>query len=91
MEIETGIKEDLINQQKKDTQKWFQLLIQKSEYVGELFSIDYENAKIQIHDTERQKVGGIPSLSFLIATRIDRSIRVILISEQKMHHLFCFV
>lgn len=71
MEIETGIKEDLINQQKRDTQKWFQQLIQKSEYVGELFSIDYENAKIQIHDTERQKVGGIPSLSFLIATRID--------------------
>ncbi|MDW7727153.1 MAG: hypothetical protein SCH70_08615 [Candidatus Methanoperedens sp.] len=71
MTIEKGIKNDLENLQKKDAQKLFQQLIQKSEYVGELFSINYENAKIQIHDTERQKVGGIPSLSFLIATRID--------------------
>lgn len=71
MTIEKGIKNDIENLQKKDAQKLFQQLIQKSEYVGELFSINYENAKIQIHDTERQKVGGIPSLSFLIATRID--------------------
>ncbi|NJD52725.1 MAG: DUF87 domain-containing protein [Candidatus Methanoperedens sp.] len=71
MTIEKGITKDLETIQKKDAQKWFQQLVQKSEYVGELFSINYENAKIQIHDTERQKVGGIPSLSFLIATRID--------------------
>ena len=43
----------------------------KREYVGELFSINYEDAKVQIHDHERKKVGGIPSLSFLIATRVD--------------------
>jgi hypothetical protein len=56
-----------------DAQKWFQMLIQKEQYVGELYSINYETAKVQIHDTERQKesVGGIPSLSFLIATRVD--------------------
>ncbi len=71
MTIEEGISKDLETIQKKDAQKWFQQLVQKSEYVGELFSIDYENAKVQIHDNERQKVGGIPSLSFLIATRID--------------------
>ena len=66
-----GIAKDLETTQKKEAQKWFQKLIQKDEYVGELFSIDYENAKVQIHDHERQKVGGIPSLSFLVATRVD--------------------
>jgi len=71
MTIEQGIANDLKTIQKKDAQQWFKKLIQKSEYVGELFSINYENAKIQIHDNERQKVGGIPSLCFLIATRVD--------------------
>lgn len=74
MAIEQGIANDLENIQKKDTNKWFKKLIQKSEYVGELFSINYESAKVQIHDHERQKVGGIPSLSFLVATRVDTDI-----------------
>lgn len=71
MTIDQGIANDLQNIQKKDVKNWFGQLIQKSEYVGELFSINYETAKIQIHDTERQKVGGIPSLCFLVATRVD--------------------
>jgi len=71
MEIEKGIEKDLETIQKRNTQKWFRKLIQKNEYVGELFSINYESAKVQVHDNERQKVGGIPSLSFLVATRID--------------------
>ena len=49
----------------------FQELIQENAYVGDLFSINYETACIQIHDSYRKAVGGIPSLSFLIATRID--------------------
>ncbi|MBD3329644.1 DUF87 domain-containing protein [Candidatus Dojkabacteria bacterium] len=71
MDIEKGITEDLKNIQKRDAKRLFTLLIQKNEYVGELFSINYESAKVQIHDNERKKVGGIPSLSFLVATRID--------------------
>ncbi|MBW1613097.1 MAG: DUF87 domain-containing protein [Deltaproteobacteria bacterium] len=71
MDIEKGIAKDLETIQSKEAQKWFQKLVQKSEYVGELFSINYENAKVQIHDHEREKVGGIPSLSFLVATRVD--------------------
>lgn len=71
MTIEKGIAKDIENLHNNDAKKWFQKLIQKSQYVGELYSINYETAKIQIHDTERQKVGGIPSLSFLIATRVD--------------------
>ncbi|HEU4561999.1 MAG TPA: DUF87 domain-containing protein [Longimicrobium sp.] len=45
-------------------------LIQREQYVGEVFSLGYETALVQIHDKHRQDVGGIPSLSFLIATRL---------------------
>lgn len=69
--IEQGITKDLETIQSKEAQKWFQKLIQKGEYVGELFSINYEHAKVSIHDHHRQKVGGVPSLCFLVATRVD--------------------
>jgi DNA helicase HerA-like ATPase len=49
----------------------FSKLIQKGQYVGEVYSIGYETALVQIHDSFRRDVGGIPSLSFLIATRIN--------------------
>lgn len=45
-------------------------LIQENQYVGEVYSLGYESALVQIHDFYRQKVGGIPSLSLLIATRL---------------------
>lgn len=69
--IEKGIAEDIEILEKKDAKKHFQKLIKKKQYVGELYSINYENANVLIHDNERQIVGGIPSLSFLIATRTD--------------------
>lgn len=47
-------------------------LIQPDQYVGEVFSLGYETALVQIHDAHRRKVGGIPSLAFLLATRIER-------------------
>jgi hypothetical protein len=40
---------------------WLTKLIQPAEYVGELFSINYETARIIIHDKQRQDVGGIPT------------------------------
>lgn len=46
-------------------------LIQAAQYVGEVYSMGYETALVQIHDFHRRRVGGIPSLSFLIATRLD--------------------
>ena len=45
-------------------------LVEADAYVGEVFALGYEEALVQIHDFYRQKVGGIPALSFLIATRI---------------------
>jgi DNA helicase HerA-like ATPase len=45
-------------------------LIEGEAYIGEVFSVGYEEALVQIHDYNRQQVGGIPALSFLLATRI---------------------
>ena len=69
--IEQGISASLETLQIDSAKSIFQNLIQPSQYLGELYSINYESSKVQIHDSDRQKVGGIPSLSFLIATRIE--------------------
>jgi DNA helicase HerA-like ATPase len=44
--------------------------VEGDAYVGEVYSIGYDEALVQIHDYNRQQVGGIPALSFLIATRV---------------------
>ena len=46
-------------------------LFDAEAYVGEVFSLSYETALVQVHDFHRRQVGGIPALSFLVATRID--------------------
>src|SRR5258705_4537825 len=51
-------------------------LIEEDAYVGEVFSPGYEDSLVQIHDFHRGKVGGIPALSFLLATRLAPSIAV---------------
>src|SRR5882672_10484661 len=45
-------------------------VVEEKAYVGEVYSLGYEDALVQIHDFHRQQVGGIPALSFLIATRV---------------------
>lgn len=45
-------------------------LIQTEQYVGEVVNLAYEEAKIQINDAYRRKVGGVPAQCFLIASRI---------------------
>ena len=45
-------------------------IVDDKAYVGEVYSLGYEDALVQIHDFHRQQVGGIPALSFLIATRV---------------------
>lgn len=59
------------DQYKKDAKQWFSKLIQEDQYIGDLYATNYEEAKVLVHDTYREKVGGIPSLCFLIATRIN--------------------
>ena len=71
MGIEQGLNSRIDKDRKLETQHWFKKLIQPNNVVGDLYSINYETARVIIHDTNRHKVGGIPSLSFLIATRIN--------------------
>jgi hypothetical protein len=73
MSIQVGIENRRENDKQVESQKWFQKLIQPDQYVGDIYSINYETARVIIHDFYREKVGGIPSLSFLIATRVDPS------------------
>lgn len=54
-----------------EAQRIFGELIQSGQRVGDVFSISYEHAIVQIHDKHRQDVGGIPGLCFLIATRVN--------------------
>lgn len=70
MSFENSI--DVFNddQYAREAKKIFSELIQEEQYIGDIFSINYESSKILIHDFYRKKVGGVPSLSFLIATRI---------------------
>lgn len=46
-------------------------LVDDRAYVGEVYSLGYNEALVQIHDFDRQRVGGVPALSFLIATRLS--------------------
>lgn len=71
MSIEDGIAKSIGRNKSAEAREWFKKIIQKEQYVGDLFSINYETAKILIHNYHRHRVGGIPSLSFLIATRVN--------------------
>ncbi len=44
-------------------------LIQPDNYVGEVVTLSFEEAVVQVHDHQRQRVGGLPSQAFLVATR----------------------
>ena len=68
--VEQGIATRRTTDKLVETKQRFKKLIQTREQVGDLYSINYETARIIIHDSARQQVGGIPSLCFLIATRI---------------------
>jgi hypothetical protein len=63
------IEQDQQNSVQSTTASILNQLVQPGQYVGEVYSIGYETALVQIHDRHRQDVGGIPSLSFLVATR----------------------
>lgn len=48
-------------------------LIQTENFVGRIYSIDYENALVLTNDAWKQKVNGVPQNAFLIATAIEPS------------------
>lgn len=71
MSIQKGISQANENKHNDQSKHWLQKLVQEKQYIGELYSINYETAKVIIHDYQKNKVGGVPSLSFLIATRVN--------------------
>lgn len=76
-DIEHGISNSIKTTKETEAKKWFSKIIQREQYVGELYSINYDTANVIIHNFHRQKVGGISSLSFLIATRLTPDNKVI--------------
>jgi hypothetical protein len=53
----------------EETNRLLGALIQPEQCVGHVYSMSYGTALVQVHDYQRGKAGGIPGLSFLIATR----------------------
>lgn len=70
MTLLSTIKQNEQNRDAIEAKNILTSLIQADQYVGDVYSIGYEFANVQIHDFYKKNVGGIPSLCFLIATRI---------------------
>lgn len=68
--IQQAFATDQTRSLERQAQELFAELLQPDQYVGEVFSLGYDAALVQIHDFNRRRVGGIPSLCFLVATRI---------------------
>jgi len=66
--LNTTFQKDQTRSAGEVAQEKFQQLIQPTQYAGEVYSIGYEYTTVQIHDHHCQKVGGIPSLCFVIVT-----------------------
>ncbi|MXX13185.1 MAG: DUF87 domain-containing protein [Gemmatimonadetes bacterium] len=69
-DTESVIREYETGEEQRQAQQLLGSLVQADQYVGEVYSLGYETALVQIHDFHRREVGGIPSLCFLIATRL---------------------
>ncbi len=67
---ESVIRDYETGEEQRQAQQLLGSLVQAEQYVGEVYSLGYETALVQIHDFHRREVGGIPSLCFLIATRL---------------------
>src|SRR4051812_14969728 len=57
----------------KEAGSKLQGLVEAEAYVGEVVSLGYHDAIVQIHDYHRKQVGGIPALCFLVGTRVTTS------------------
>lgn len=57
--------------EQEDAKHLLGCLVQKDQYVGETLRMDFRNITVQVHDHHRKTVGGIPHLSYLVASRIQ--------------------
>jgi hypothetical protein len=70
-QLATQLPQDVLPQPVRDAGEVLRGLIDADAYVGEVVSLGYSDAILQIHDFHRQQVGGIPALCFLLASRIN--------------------
>ncbi len=69
--LEDKLTQDQLDSNIQSASHFLTNLVQAEAYVGDIYSLSYADALVQIHDHYRAKVGGIPALSFLVATRIE--------------------
>jgi len=69
--ITTQLPQPTLPQPFNDAGVMLRSLIEANAYVGEVVSLGYNEAILQIHDFHRQQVGGIPALCFLLASRVN--------------------
>jgi hypothetical protein len=70
-QLATQLPQDILPQPIQEAGEALRALIDADAYVGEVVSLGYNDAILQIHDFHRQQVGGIPALCFLLASRIN--------------------
>ena len=66
----TNIADDLSKSTKGAVERELTLMISPDQYIGDLITLDYGHADILVHDTQRNRVNGIPHGCLLLATRI---------------------
>lgn len=69
--IATQLPQPTLPQPVHDAGEMLRELVEADAYVGEVVSLGYNEAILQIHDFHRQQVGGIPALCFLLASRVN--------------------
>lgn len=67
------LSEDVKKESIYRTNELLSSLIQPEQRVGWVYSMSYDNALVLIHDFHKRQAGGIPGLSFLLATRKEDS------------------
>jgi hypothetical protein len=70
-QIATQLPQPTLPQPVYDAGETLRGLVEATAYVGEVVSLGYNDAILQIHDFHRQQVGGIPALCFLVASRVN--------------------
>jgi DNA helicase HerA-like ATPase len=70
-QIATQLPQPTLPQPVHDAGETLRGLVEANAYVGEVVSLGYSEAILQIHDFDRQRVGGIPALCFLLASRVN--------------------
>lgn len=63
--------EDFNSKQAQSAAEGLRSLLDENRNVGDLLSLDYDEATVLVHDSLRQAVGGIPLGCFLLASRIQ--------------------